>query len=159
MSLSKLPLPYYRFGGFTLLEMLIVLAISTLMLGFIAPNLYKAIAGTDLPSATKELAIALRQARLKAVTTLRPVSLMLDVDKRTYQLSTEPTASSLAKTLDFSVLTGKSFLQGSQKGAIFFYPDGSSSGGRITLKQAHRSQQIDISWLTGEVSIQHDGAS
>lgn len=145
--------------GFTLLEMLIVLAISTLMLGFIAPNLYKVIAGTDLSSTTKELAVALRQARLKAVTTSRPVSLVLDVDKHTYRLSTQTAVLSLANTLELSLLTGKSFLEGQQKGAIFFYPDGSSSGGRITLKLEHRSQQIDISWLTGGVSVQQDASS
>jgi general secretion pathway protein H len=34
-----------------------------------------------------------------------------------------------------------------------FFPDGSATGGRITLEKNKLSQEININWLTGHVSI------
>ena len=38
-------------------------------------------------------------------------------------------------------------------GAIRFYPDGSSTGGRITVASGERKYLVDVDWLTGRVSI------
>ncbi|NBC88790.1 MAG: hypothetical protein GVX90_04750 [Alphaproteobacteria bacterium] len=34
-----------------------------------------------------------------------------------------------------------------------FFPDGSATGGRITLSRDERQYRIDIDWLTGRVKI------
>jgi general secretion pathway protein H len=39
------------------------------------------------------------------------------------------------------------------QGAIRFFPDGSSTGGRITLEISEIKRQLDINWLTGQVEI------
>lgn len=141
-----------RSVGFTLLEILIVLALSSALLVFVAPNLYRSIAGTDLPTTSKTLAAALKKSRFKAINSSRPASLILNVDKRHYQLNDEPKIYPLADSVDLTLLTGKNLVKGGA-GAVFFYPDGSSSGGLITLQQGQRRQQIDINWLTGEVNV------
>ena len=38
------------------------------------------------------------------------------------------------------------------EGAIRFYPDGSSSGGRISLRHGARATVIDVNWLTGKIT-------
>ena len=146
--------PLYRqVVGFTLLEILIVLALSSVMLTFVAPNLYRSISGADLSVATKELVRALKKSRNEAINLSRPVSLILNVDKHYFQLNFDTKNHPLAENVGLTLLTGKKLIQGA-KGAIFFYPDGSSSGGLITLQLGERRQQIDINWLTGEVIVQ-----
>ena len=36
---------------------------------------------------------------------------------------------------------------------IGYFPDGSSSGGNITLSEARRSSRVDVDWLTGAVTV------
>ncbi len=45
----------------------------------------------------------------------------------------------------------------SKRGAIRFYPDGSSTGGRITVASGERKFLVDVDWLTGRVSIKEGG--
>jgi general secretion pathway protein H len=40
-----------------------------------------------------------------------------------------------------------------RRGAIRFYPDGSSTGGRITVTFGRTQYLVDVDWLTGRVSI------
>jgi len=142
--------------GFTLIEIMVVLAISTALLVFVVPSLYRSIAATDIPNATKELVLALRLSQSQAINSTKPASLVLNVKKRHYQLSHKSKKYQLPKQIELSLLTGSTLLQQGMEddeGAIIFYPDGSSTGGQIILKKDQKSQQIDIDWLTGEVSI------
>jgi len=146
----------HKKNGFTLLEILLVLAISSVLLVFVAPDLYRTISGMSLPKATQELATALRHSQSQAINASQPVSLVLDVEKRSYQLSGSETFYQLPSDLDLTLLTGAGLVKGASSGAIYFYSDGSSSGGRISLQQGERQQQIHINWLTGEVEIDSD---
>jgi general secretion pathway protein H len=38
-------------------------------------------------------------------------------------------------------------------GRIRFFPDGSSTGGHITLQRDRRQWRVNVSWLTGAVSV------
>ena len=38
-------------------------------------------------------------------------------------------------------------------GAIRFFPDGGSDGGRVTIAAGERKYEVDIDWLTGRVAI------
>lgn len=143
----------YKRNGFTLLEILLVLTISSVLLVFVAPDMYRTISGMTLPKATQELATALRRSSSQAVNASTPASLLLNVKERSYQLSGSEKVYQLPKDLDVTILTGAGLVRGASSGAIFFYPDGSSSGGRISLQQGEREQQIHINWLTGEVEI------
>ncbi|RLA44127.1 MAG: type II secretion system protein GspH [Gammaproteobacteria bacterium] len=142
--------------GFTLLEILVVLAISTTLLMLVVPNLSRSIAGAELPKVTKQLAVVLRRGRSQAINQSRPVSFVLDVNDRSYRLGAASKLHHLPGDIDLTMLTGMELAQGVGKGAIYFYPDGSSTGGRITLRHGDRSQQVDVNWLTGEVSVLSD---
>ncbi|TCV91049.1 hypothetical protein EC912_1171, partial [Luteibacter rhizovicinus] len=38
-------------------------------------------------------------------------------------------------------------------GRIRFFPDGSSTGGRVTLGRGTREWHVNVGWLTGAVSV------
>ena len=50
-------------------------------------------------------------------------------------------------------LTGRSELRSENVGAITFFPDGSSTGGQVTLSAGNRAFKVDVLWITGKVTI------
>jgi prepilin-type N-terminal cleavage/methylation domain-containing protein len=64
-------------GGFTLVELLVVLAIVILMLAIALPNINLAIKNMHLGSAASSLAAAIQSARYQAISTGCPVNVIL----------------------------------------------------------------------------------
>ena len=48
--------------------------------------------------------------------------------------------------------TAAELREGTSGGAILFFPDGASSGGRIDLSRGGATWRLDVHWLTGQVS-------
>ena len=44
-------------------------------------------------------------------------------------------------------------------GAIAFFPDGASTGGRVQLSSDKAVWTIDVAWLTGQVTVTHGAAT
>ena len=59
----------------------------------------------------------------------------------------------LPARLDLKLYTAQRDLVSEKVGAVRFFPDGGSNGGRITLAAGERKYDVDIDWLTGRVSI------
>ena len=55
--------------------------------------------------------------------------------------------------IELKLFTAQRDLTSDQVGAVRFFPDGGSTGGRITLAAGDRKFDVDIDWLTGRVSI------
>jgi general secretion pathway protein H len=63
----------------------------------------------------------------------------------------------LPERLELKLYTAQSEVRDERHGAIRFYPDGSSTGGRVTLAAGERKLLVDVDWLTGRVSIKEGG--
>ena len=59
----------------------------------------------------------------------------------------------LPEQLELKLYTAQSEIVNERQGAIRFFPDGSSTGGRVTLASGERKFLVDVDWLTGKVSI------
>jgi len=140
-------------SGFTLLELILVMSIAILLLGIAVPLLSKQLPGAQFKAATHDLAAHARLARNLAIVKNAPMSLIIDVDRRTYQLTAEEKIRQLPAQIKLSVFTAESERIDAHQGAIRFFADGSSTGGRITLSDGQRHNDVDIQWLTGKVSI------
>jgi general secretion pathway protein H len=143
-----------REGGFTLLEIVIVLVIGAAAYAMILGIPFRGASTADLKAAARTLASGLRQAQTMAITTRRDASLTLDMDAREYVLPGEKEARQLPKNIDLKLYTAQSEVSSEKKGGIRFYPDGSSTGGRITVSAGERKYLVDVDWLTGRVSIE-----
>ena len=141
-----------RIRGFTLLELLVVLVILALVAAFVLPSLGGG-SSTELKAATRTLAAGLRQARSRAVNQNRAVAFTIDVKKREFVLPGEQRTRKLPEQLQLALFTARSELETDERGAIRFFPDGSSTGGRITLSHERRQYLVDVDWLTGKVSV------
>ncbi len=140
--------------GFTLIELLLVITIFAMMVAVAAPSISRALPGTQLKSATREIAASLRHARDLAISHQRQTSLSIDIKRRVYQLSEEKKTHHLPEGINIKVLGAEQETRGETIGGIRFYPDGSSTGGLITLSQAQQHYAIEVDWLLGKVSLQ-----
>ncbi len=138
--------------GFTLLEILLVLAIMALAAALTLPALVRP-SGSELRAATATLAGGLRRAREAAVNSNREATLTLDLDRHTFTVSGEPRGRGLPPELELALFTARSELDGERTGRIRFFPDGSSTGGRVSLTSGQRRYHVDVDWLTGQVRV------
>ncbi len=140
--------------GFTLVEMIIVLVIAALAMGIVGSNFSAGLAGTQLKSAVNDVASALRYTRGQAISSGQEAVFTLDVDHRSYTISTRKKTYKLPPDLDLTVNTAQDEINGDGQGSIRFFSDGSSTGGRVEIKSGDRKRYIDTNWLTGQILIQ-----
>ncbi len=149
-------LPACRGGkGFTLLEVILVLVIAALIVAVAVPNMQPAIANMQMRSATQDVASALRYVRGQAISRGRVAEFVLNVNRHFYQVPGRHKPYSLPASVKLSLFTAD-FLMTEGQGSIIFYPDGSASGGRVTLEGAGRKNLVDVIWLTGNIVIREE---
>ena len=142
-----------RDRGFTLLEVMVVLVIGAMAYVILLGVPLRGASIADLKAASRTLASGLRQAQSVALATRRDATLTLDLEAREFRVTGTEGARALPKDLELKLFTAQQEVATQSKGAIRFYPDGSSTGGRITVAAGERQYLIDVDWLTGRVSI------
>ena len=141
-------------SGFTLLELVLVLVIGAALMALVVSLLpARGASSADLKAAARLLASGLRHAQSTAMATRRDALLTLDLEAREYLLPNDPQPRKLPEGMDLNLVTAQSEALSERKGAIRFYPDGSSTGGRITVASGERKYRVDVDWLTGRVTI------
>ena len=139
--------------GFTLIEIMVVMAILALMLVLISPNFSTALPGVSLKAAARTLAGSLRHARSRAIALNEEVALAIDVETRRYAIVGGKTSGKLPGKGEIRLFTAQSELIDATSGTIRFFPDGGSTGGGITFIDGERRYRVLVDWLTGQTSI------
>ena len=140
-------------AGFTLIELLVVTVIMVMAYSLAGPLISSGVSSTELKASARQLAAGMRKARSDAVSQRRETVLTLDVENRRFQLSGDSRIYRLPKDVEVKLFTAQSELVDSNTGAIRFFPDGGSTGGRITVSAKQRQYSVDVNWLTGQVAI------
>jgi general secretion pathway protein H len=139
--------------GFTLIELLVVLTLMALISAMALPMLSGGVSGTDLKTAARDVAAGLRLARDRAISQRSESLLELNLETRTFRVSPDERIHRLPEKLELKLYTAQRDLLNDKVGAIHFFPDGGSNGGRITLTAGERKFDVDVDWLTGRVAI------
>jgi general secretion pathway protein H len=117
-------------AGFTLLEMLVTIAVMGIVLavlaGFMRPHSHR----LEMEAAARDVARAMRTARGAAIAGGTPVGLVLPALPPWLMVAEQ-----------------------APQGGILFAPDGSSSGGRVLLSGQGQVAAVSTDWLTGRVDI------
>jgi general secretion pathway protein H len=140
-------------SGFTLIELLIVLLILGLVISLAPAAFQRAVPGLEIKAAARAMAAAFREGRSMAIRDNREIPVIIDVNARTVRVGVEQSAVRLSPRLGLSLFTGRSELIGEGAGQIRFFPDGTSTGGRVTLTTSGSKYNVVVDWLTGVVAI------
>ena len=138
--------------------MLVALVIGVLLVTLVPPLLSGLGGGVELRSAARQLAAGLRSARNQAVTRQQEAVLTLDLAQHRFGVSGDPRVIALPNSVAFNLYTAQSELLDQTTGNIRFFPDGSSTGGAITVSNPKIAYRINVDWLTGAVDIVEQGA-
>jgi general secretion pathway protein H len=133
-----------RADGFTLLEMLVVLAVLALVSAITIPALTKR-QMSETERTADIIQSALIAAREKSIAANREVRVDFDLSTRT--LSTDGATQKLSDDVQIRITSEATRV--AQSARIRFFPDGGSSGGRIVVDDAIA---IDVNWVTATVS-------
>lgn len=139
--------------GFTLIEMIIVLVISVLGFSVISSNINSGNYGTKLQLVARDIASALRYTQSQALMNQQSMSVDINLKDNSYSLSNQQKQYSFNKEIAVSLIIAEQEYTDEQVASIRFFPDGSSTGGRITLEWENQIKQIDVNWITGQVTI------
>ena len=141
--------------GFTLLELLVVLAIIGFVLVLVPGFLLRGQPGLDVEVAARALAGALREARADAMQHNREQLFALDVEERVFRAGPDRPPVQIDRAIEVTFQTARQELVGETIGQIRFFADGSSTGGRIGLSRDERHAAVAVDWLTGLISVDH----
>lgn len=147
-----------RQRGFTLLEMLMV---TVLIAGIGLLAAATMTGGTDrmkLNATAKEIASELRHARAKALATGTPQHFVIDPREHRWQ-SDADRSGTIPEALGVSFTGAREMQPAAGVGAIVFFGDGASTGGRVQLRHGSAMWTIGVTWLTGEVTLRRGEAA
>jgi general secretion pathway protein H len=140
-------------AGVTLLELLVVLSIMAIVAALVLPRLGGGVSTGELKGAARQLAAGLRFARSEALATRRETQVVMDLEHRSFHVARDGREQALPRQIELKLFTAQSDLVSDKVGAIRFFPDGGSNGGRVTLGAGERKYNVDVDWLTGRVAI------
>ncbi|MFN3628826.1 MAG: GspH/FimT family protein [Casimicrobiaceae bacterium] len=145
--------------GFTLMELLVVLVLVAVVVALAPPLWSNAVPVAEHRAAARQVAQMLKAARGEAVARRVDVPVEFDLSARTVRLIAPTSAATANRTytlpegIAIELTTTVAETQSAERGSVRFYPDGGSSGGRVTLRVGERGLRIDIDWLSGRIAI------
>lgn len=145
-----------RESGFTLLELMVVMAILVLVATLLPMALDRALPGHRVATTAERLMSLVREAQGSSVVSGRPVTLTV----QGHELVTQDGATSAAIGRPFSFPTSTNVslidLEGRAATALVVYPDGSTQPVRFDIEDSGRRRAVIVSAVTGRVSLTAD---
>lgn len=144
-----------RDAGFTFPELLVVLAIVSLLAILALPVVSRPPQQAVLKATTTTLASQLRLARADAIRNNADRVLTFDTAKRTHWVPGVAGIKKIPNSISVKFRTlERERVTGSQAN-VRFYPDGSTTGGQFALASGSDRAKITIDWMTGHVGIRY----
>lgn len=144
------PMRKLRGRGLTLVELVVVMAVATLLVAIVPLAHGKASEALAYRATLRHLLAELRFTRDSAMQRGEAVAFVFDAGRRQFGMVGRP-ARSLPEGIT-ARLTVAGNEREADRGAIRFAPDGGASGGSILLLRADGSGvRIEVDWLLGRV--------
>lgn len=143
-----------RQDGFTLVELLAVLAVLAILTGVAATHLGGRHGGSVLQATAHELASRCRAARAAAIRGASDQTVVIDMEKRLVTAGAGVPPLKIADTISVHSDTSAAERRAPNVGGVRFFPNGASTGGKIRLETGRQAYEVRINWLTGRVVVE-----
>ena len=140
-------------SGFTLLEIVCVLAIIALLAAVILPAIPRGTSYARLEAYAIETATLLKQDRYAAMRRRAHVATEISAAARTVRSGGTGRAVQLPSDIAVEALLAKRCDQRAAGRTIDFFPSGRSCGGTIELTRLGKGFQVRVNWLTGGIEL------
>jgi general secretion pathway protein H len=139
--------------GFTLLEMVCVLAIIALLAAVLLPFIPRETSRSRLQAYALQTATLLKADRNAAISRNTSVATLVDAGDRVIHSGASRTAVRIPDDVRFDALLPQTCRQQAALSTIRFFANGTSCGGTIALTRFDAGYEIRVNWLTGRIEI------
>lgn len=139
--------------GFTLLEMVCVVAIVAMIAAVLLPLLPRNTSRARLQAYALEAATLLKADRDAAIRRGTDISTLVDASSRAIRSGATANAVYIPADVRFDALLPQTCRRRPALSTISFFDDGMSCGGAITLTRLDSSYEVRVNWFTGRVEI------
>lgn len=139
--------------GFSLLELIAVILLIAIAVTVASLSFSSSLGSARIQAVSRDLVAALRYTRGQAIVKGQQKTLEVDLEDMSY---TAPGKSAVKfpDKVEVKLLTAQSEQIHEKAGRIRFYPDGSSTGGHVSIISGAREWRVNVGWLTGEVDLE-----
>lgn len=143
----------HRQRGFSLIELIVVVVLIAASTALAASVMGRGLPGQQLRNSAREVAAQLRYTRAQAIVTGQPQVFSLNAGSREWQAPNRRHGQ-LPAGIEVVATAARVEQNRSRVAAVRFFPEGASTGGRFTFSRDSAAWQVDVQWLTGEVTVQ-----
>ncbi len=146
----KRPQGHRGSAGFSLVEVMVVMVMLALVASVVAMNVSRSLKNAQVRAVSRDLVAAMKYTRGQAIAKGKPKQITFDLRQKSYQTPGKRPVK-IPENMELGLYTADSEIVDDDHAGIRFFSDGSSTGGRITLRYKDREWRINVNWLTGEI--------
>ena len=139
--------------GFTLLEMVCVLAIIALLAAVLLPFIPHETSRSRLQAYALQTAALLKIDRNAAIRRQTSVATLVDAEARAIRSGTSRAVVVIPDDVRFDALLPETCRRRAALSTISFFANGTSCGGAIALTRFDVGYEIRVNWLTGRIEV------
>jgi general secretion pathway protein H len=139
--------------GFTLLEMVCVLAIIALLPAVLLPFVPRETSRSRLQAFALQTAALLKTDRNAAIRRGTSVATLVDAEARAIRSGASRAAILIPNDVRFDAMLPQTCEHRAALSNISFFANGTSCGGTIALTRFDAGYEIRVNWLTGRIEV------
>jgi general secretion pathway protein H len=139
--------------GFTLLEMVCVVAVIAMLAAVLLPLIPRQTSRSRLEAYAVQTATLLKADRNAAIRRQSDVATLVDATTRSIHSGATAAMISIPEDVHFDALLPQTCRQRAALSTISFFADGMSCGGTIALSRLDTGYEVRVNWLTGRIEI------
>ena len=140
-------------AGFTLLEMVCVIAIVAMLAAVLMPNLSRGTSRPRLEGYAIETAALLKSDRTVAMARQATVTTRIDAPARLLRAGGSDRTLQVPDDVDIAAMLPARCNERPAGGTITFFATGMSCGGTIILSRLGAGYEVRVNWLTGGIEV------